>query len=541
MERVLRTLKKEARRGERNETSEGFAALQLLHDPQSFSERLFSRLQSCKERFETRLALMQVISRVVGVHRLLVLNFYPFLQKYIMPQQTEVTTVLAALVQAVHDMVPPDVLEPVLRQLVDNFVNDKARPEVMTVGLRTVRELCLRQPLVMSEDLLQDLVMYKKFREKEVSNAARALLSLFREIAPHMLERKDRGRGADADARLAVYGHAEVQTRVAGADLLEKAIRDGVDFDKLDNMDEDDSDLELEDVSGDEEEELAGSDDEVGSDDDEEGLEMGSDLEMDSDEMAELGIMSDSDLEDDEGSEDDGEDDEADEVEAGNANAHNKRKAGSQASGDHVKRARQAAAPESLASLKKKLAEVNPKAAEDGEGAAEGDVPIEYGRILTQEDFDRIRKLKARQSMELAMQKHGLKSNAAKKKENGGLSQRMALIQEQDEDLQRLLAKGSQAIAERKIDPMALLGNHKSRKSKEERLASVLEGRKDREGFGAAAKLKKQKSGGKSNREKERKKIIPIAARIRKIKHRIGQKGKKDEKNFKGKIGRIRR
>jgi protein SDA1 len=64
--------------------------------------------------------------RVVGVHKLLLLNFYPFLQKYIAPHQRDVTAVLAALVQAVHELVPPDSLAPVLRQLVDQFVHDRS-------------------------------------------------------------------------------------------------------------------------------------------------------------------------------------------------------------------------------------------------------------------------------------------------------------------------------------------------------------------------------------------------------------------------------
>jgi protein SDA1 len=51
--------------------------------------------------------------------------------------------------------VPPETLQPVVRQLVDAFCHDKARPEVMTVGLKTVREICMRAPLVMSEELLQ--------------------------------------------------------------------------------------------------------------------------------------------------------------------------------------------------------------------------------------------------------------------------------------------------------------------------------------------------------------------------------------------------
>eukprot|EP00878_Enallax_costatus_P042444 GHUV01049808.1.p1 GENE.GHUV01049808.1~~GHUV01049808.1.p1 ORF type:complete len:199 (+),score=63.28 GHUV01049808.1:23-598(+) len=124
LKRVMTTLKKAARK-EAASGSEGFAALHLLHDPQGFAERLFGRLQASRDRWETRLDMMTVTSRVIGVHKLLVLNFYPFLQKYIAPHQRDVTAVLAALVQAVHELVPPDTLAPVLRQLVDQFVHDR--------------------------------------------------------------------------------------------------------------------------------------------------------------------------------------------------------------------------------------------------------------------------------------------------------------------------------------------------------------------------------------------------------------------------------
>ena len=59
------------------------------------------------------------------------------------------------MLQAVHEEVPPDALAAVLRQLVDHFVHDRARPEVMTLGLKTVRELCERAPLIMTPELLQ--------------------------------------------------------------------------------------------------------------------------------------------------------------------------------------------------------------------------------------------------------------------------------------------------------------------------------------------------------------------------------------------------
>ncbi len=50
----------------------------------------------------------------------------------------------------------------------------------MTLGLKTTRELCLRCPHIMTEELLRDLAEYKKFRNKEVASAARGMIGLFR-------------------------------------------------------------------------------------------------------------------------------------------------------------------------------------------------------------------------------------------------------------------------------------------------------------------------------------------------------------------------
>jgi protein SDA1 len=83
-----------------------FSALHLVNNPQGqpyyfstnqtagrqlratgMAEKLFSSLRRSRDRFEVRLVVMNLISRLVGVHELLLLNFYPFLQKYIRPQQ----------------------------------------------------------------------------------------------------------------------------------------------------------------------------------------------------------------------------------------------------------------------------------------------------------------------------------------------------------------------------------------------------------------------------------------------------------------------
>ena len=52
-----------------------------------FSERMYKVLEKSTERFEFKLMLMTVISRIVGVHQLFLFNFYPFLQRFLQPHQ----------------------------------------------------------------------------------------------------------------------------------------------------------------------------------------------------------------------------------------------------------------------------------------------------------------------------------------------------------------------------------------------------------------------------------------------------------------------
>ena len=46
-----------------------FSALHLLNDPQDFSEKLFKKLEGAKVKFEVRLMMMSLISRLIGVHQ----------------------------------------------------------------------------------------------------------------------------------------------------------------------------------------------------------------------------------------------------------------------------------------------------------------------------------------------------------------------------------------------------------------------------------------------------------------------------------------
>ena len=87
---MIASVRKQQIKAEGNNGEARFAAMQLIDDPQGFAEMLFKKLKEGAQAFETKMLLLQVVSRVVGLHQLILLNFYPFLQRYIQPNQRDV-------------------------------------------------------------------------------------------------------------------------------------------------------------------------------------------------------------------------------------------------------------------------------------------------------------------------------------------------------------------------------------------------------------------------------------------------------------------
>ena len=235
-----------------------FSALHLLHDPQGFAETLFSKhLQNTKSKLnlDQKLLVLQLVSRLIGLHKLTVMSFYSYFLKYLTPRQPSVTSFLASLAQSTHNLVPPDILEPLVQKIANEFVSEAAAGEVAAAGLNAIREICVRQPLAMNDTLLQDLVMYKKSKDKGVMMASKGLLGLYRQVGAEMLRKKDRGR----DATLGLKAGEQQQQRfgeevvgeIEGLELLEKwkdeerqkkRQEKGLPADGSDNEEEDDED-----------------------------------------------------------------------------------------------------------------------------------------------------------------------------------------------------------------------------------------------------------------------------------------------------------
>ncbi|KAI0085392.1 actin cytoskeleton organization and cell cycle progression protein [Irpex rosettiformis] len=213
-------------------TTANFPAIQLLNDPQTFAEKLYDILNHYDRRFslDHKILMMQLLARVMGGHKLCVLGFYTYIMKYLTYHQLRIPAILVALAQSVHEYTPPDVLSPIITKLAQEFVHPGVGAEVIAAGLNSIREICRRQPWAMEENLLSDLVEYRKSKDKSVIAAARGLLQLFREVNPGLLKRRERGKDASigmTDGKQPLpFGHSsEAAIDIEGLVLLEDHLK----------------------------------------------------------------------------------------------------------------------------------------------------------------------------------------------------------------------------------------------------------------------------------------------------------------------------
>lgn len=229
LENAVKVMKKKNANAKNPQGYLNFSAIHLLRDPQGFAEKLFNKHLSGKSsnkfNLEQKIAFMQLLSRLIGTHKLMVLGIYSYFLKYLTPKQHDVTRIMAAAAQASHDLVPPETVLIMVRKIADEFVSDGVSSEVASAGLNTIREICSRQPLAMDEALLQDLTEYKGSKAKAVSMAAKSLVTLYREVDPEMLKRKDRGKVASMELQEARRDGKDIKKRQFGVEQTVERIQ----------------------------------------------------------------------------------------------------------------------------------------------------------------------------------------------------------------------------------------------------------------------------------------------------------------------------
>ena len=108
------------------------------------------------------------------------------------------------------------------------------------------------------------------------------------------------------------------------------------------------------------------------------------------------------------------------------------------------------------------------------------------------------------------------------------------------EDMEETFDEQEQGTTnDRRLDPSSLLGKRRGKADKAERMASVMAGREGREEFGSSVARKKLKTGGMSNLQKQKKKVVLVGAQKQQMANRkLRQKQRNNPKHQRGRASR---
>lgn len=86
-DRALKSINKDKKKKKKKDGIPHFSALNLIYDPQDFAEKLFKLVETTNEGFEIKISILELISRLIGIHQLYLNNFHHFLIRFLNPHQ----------------------------------------------------------------------------------------------------------------------------------------------------------------------------------------------------------------------------------------------------------------------------------------------------------------------------------------------------------------------------------------------------------------------------------------------------------------------
>ena len=212
LKQLMKSIEKKEERNKKVNTISNFLPIDQLNDPLTFAEKLFHLMNSFQSgNFSHKLIILRLLGRILGRHRLIINNFFNSMIPLIKSDQKDLSVILASIIEATHDQIPPIELEPLIKKLFDFFISDVLPPHQITLGLNTLFGIMERCPYCINEKYFDICDELRNYKNKSVANAARAVCNLYKEHSDK--NGIENGFG---------FGEAKLNDTIDGIELLKK-------------------------------------------------------------------------------------------------------------------------------------------------------------------------------------------------------------------------------------------------------------------------------------------------------------------------------
>ena len=172
--------------------------------------------------------MLRLVSRLIGRHSLMILQFYPFILRYLNSHQKDkIGEIFAMIIESCHELVPPEEIKPITEKIINNYITEYCQNQHITIGINTIREILARMPLALDEAQIEYLVEFRHFKKNSsVRMAGKSLVNFFRDVCPQLLPKKYIGRFTEIDQSNSkdnmVYGERRMVKGIDGVELLKE-------------------------------------------------------------------------------------------------------------------------------------------------------------------------------------------------------------------------------------------------------------------------------------------------------------------------------
>ena len=182
LKQLMKSIERKEERNKKIKTNTNFLPIDQLNDPYTFAEKLFHLMSSFQSgNFSHKLIILRLLGRILGRHRLIINNFFNSMIPLIKAEQKDLNIILASIIEATHDQIPPIELESLIKKLFDFFISDVLPPQQITLGLHTLYGIMERCPYCINEEYFNICEELRNYKNKSVANAARAVCNLYKE------------------------------------------------------------------------------------------------------------------------------------------------------------------------------------------------------------------------------------------------------------------------------------------------------------------------------------------------------------------------
>eukprot|EP00831_Metopus_contortus_P074766 TRINITY_DN6831_c0_g1_i2.p1 TRINITY_DN6831_c0_g1~~TRINITY_DN6831_c0_g1_i2.p1 ORF type:complete len:421 (-),score=77.06 TRINITY_DN6831_c0_g1_i2:89-1351(-) len=157
LRKILKLMDRKQKRKSKNIFQTQFFPIDLIYDPQGFTEKLFAKLPKTKAKkkelkTEARVTVLNLVAKMIGRHKLDIPEFFSYANQLLKQQQKDLPRLLASIAEACHEDLQREDVKDMIGTITDQLVSENCIPEMITMGLNTIREISLRMPHVLCVD-----------------------------------------------------------------------------------------------------------------------------------------------------------------------------------------------------------------------------------------------------------------------------------------------------------------------------------------------------------------------------------------------------